>query len=61
MISISKNDAKLPGKPDIVLPKYKNGHLCEWLPIQDLLLDVECYHKTEIEYPSRMDQVQIAD
>ncbi|MFQ7780387.1 hypothetical protein [Gemmiger formicilis] len=23
MISISKNDAKLPGKPDIVLPKYK--------------------------------------
>ena len=30
-------------------------------PIQDLLLNVEYYRKTGIEYPSRMDQVQIAN
>ena len=30
-------------------------------PIQDPLLNVEYYRKTGIEYPSRMDQVQIAN
>ena len=26
-----KNDKRLPGKPDIVLPKYKNNYFCKWL------------------------------
>lgn len=26
-----KNDKKLPGKPDIVLPKYRTVIFCEWL------------------------------
>lgn len=26
-----KNDNSLPGTPDVVLPKYKNGDFCEWL------------------------------
>lgn len=26
-----KNDSRLPGKPDIVLPQIQDGDICKWL------------------------------